>query len=134
MRGRRLKPAAALLGTALLFFFFSELFFYNEFAALPLVTGNATQALEHSVAMTGFYVAPKAQGTGLAARLLADGETRLAETGTTRAHLLCLEENTRAARFYDRQGWENLGPRDETLDTLEGPFPLTLLRFEKTLL
>ena len=57
MRGRRLKPAAALLGTALLFFFFSELFFYNEFAALPLVTGNATQALEHSVAMTGFYVA-----------------------------------------------------------------------------
>ena len=80
------------------------------------------------------YVAPEAQGTGLAARLLADGEARLSETGATRAHLLCLEENTRAARFYDRQGWENLGPRNETLDTLEGPFPLTLLRFEKTLL
>ena len=43
--GARTKPQAAanaaalLVGTALLFFFF-ELFFYNEFAARPLITGT----------------------------------------------------------------------------------------------
>ena len=79
------------------------------------------------------YVAPDAQGTGLAARLLADGETRLAAQGTTRAHLLCLKENARAARFYERQGWSNLGVREEALDTAEGPYPIKLFRFEKSL-
>lgn len=79
------------------------------------------------------YVAPEAQGTGLAARLLTDGESRLLGQGYTRAYLLCLKENARAARFYARQGWQNLGLSIETLTTLDGPFPIELLRFEKQL-
>ena len=76
----------------------------------------------------------EARGTGLAAALLVDGEKRLAENGVTHAHLLCLPENTRAARFYEKHGWDTGGPTMETLFTEDGPFALPLLRFEKTLL
>ena len=79
------------------------------------------------------YVAPNARGSGLAASLLADGEARLSAQGTKRAFLLCLIENTRAAGFYERFGWENLGPRADVVETLDEPFPLEVLRFEKTL-
>jgi GNAT superfamily N-acetyltransferase len=70
------------------------------------------------------FVAPSARGTGLAADLLANGEARLATKGVTSAFLLCLIENERAARFYEKQGWQNLGPRPETVDTLDGPFKI----------
>lgn len=79
------------------------------------------------------FVAPAARGTGLARRLLADGEARLAAGGTTRAFLLCVIENTRAARFYAREGWTDMGVSTETLQTEDGPFRLDVLRFEKRL-
>lgn len=77
------------------------------------------------------YVSPTTRGTGLAAALLADGEERLALAGIRRAHLLCLPENTRAARFYEKHGWTTDGPSIQTLFTEDGPYPLKLLRFEK---
>ncbi len=79
------------------------------------------------------YVSPAARGTGLAAELLAEGERRMARAGVTRAHLLCLIENKRAARFYERQGWENTGVKIDSLFTEDGPFELRVLRFEKDL-
>lgn len=79
------------------------------------------------------FVAHAARGTGLAAALLADGEARLAASGVTRAHLLCVIENTRAARFYEKYGWKNTGPSRESVFTDDGPFEFTVLRFEKTL-
>ena len=72
-------------------------------------------------------------GSGLAAQLLAEGEARLAQAGCQCAHLLCLPENPRAVRFYTRQGWTNAGRATANLDTLEGPYPLELFRFEKDL-
>lgn len=79
------------------------------------------------------FVAPAARGTGLARDLLSDGETRLKENGTERAHLLCVIENARAARFYARHGWEDMGVFHEAVQTEDGPFSFDVLRFEKTL-
>ena len=79
------------------------------------------------------FVAPDARGGGVAARLLADGEERLAANGIRRAHLLCVIENARAARFYERQGWTNMGVSVESVQTEDGPFAFKLLRFEKSL-
>lgn len=78
------------------------------------------------------FVAPAARGSGLAATLLADGEARLAAKGIRRPHLLCVIQNHRAARFYERQGWENMGKAIEAVQTEDGPFRFELLRFEKT--
>ena len=79
------------------------------------------------------FVSRAARGTGLAAALLSDGEARLKDNGIIRAHLLCVIENVRAARFYERRGWENMGVFREPVQTEEGPFVFDLLRFEKTL-
>lgn len=79
------------------------------------------------------FVSQKSRGTGLAAMLLADGEARLAERGVARAVLLCADGNDRAALFYQRAGWKNLGLRNESVETEDGPFFFDLLRFEKEL-
>ena len=79
------------------------------------------------------FVAPEARGTGLAATLLADAEARLYAKGVRRPHLLCVIQNARAARFYESQGWENMGIAREAVQTEEGPFFFDVLRFEKSL-
>lgn len=79
------------------------------------------------------FVAPQTRGSGLAINLLADGERRLAEQGIARAHLLCVIQNQRAIRFYERQGWLNMGVFYEAVQTDDGPFRFDLLRFEKDL-
>ncbi len=79
------------------------------------------------------FVDPSARGTGLAARLLSDGEARLKANGIARAHLLCVIQNLRAAKFYARQGWEDMGVHREAVQTQDGPFAFDVLRFEKSL-
>ena len=51
------------------------------------------------------FVAPEARGSGLAARLLAEGEARIAAAGHDAAWLHCSIGNDHAARFYERAGW-----------------------------
>ena len=72
------------------------------------------------------YVTPVARGTGLAARLLADGEARLAASGVRVGRIACAIGNDRALRFYEKHGWR--GGRGTI--TLAGSFDLevTLLR------
>lgn len=77
------------------------------------------------------YVAPEARSNGLAARLLTDGEKRLAGRGVGRARLDVGVENHRAARFYARQGWEETGSGEATVDSSAGPFRLRLRFFVK---
>ena len=79
------------------------------------------------------YVAPEARGSGLAAALLADGESRLAAAGHARAFLTCVIGNERAARFYRKSGWQNVGPVTEMVETSAGPYALEVWRFEKEL-
>ena len=79
------------------------------------------------------FVAPAGRGGGVASALLADGEARLAASGTRRAHLFCLPENTRAARFYLRQGWIDSGLQDMQPPAAGPVLRLQCIRFEKQL-
>ena len=83
--------------------------------------------------MYQLFVARKARGTGAAAALLADGETRLSKLGVETAWLACAIGNERAARFYEKSGWQRVGNMINELETPEGEFQLEVWRYEKRL-
>lgn len=80
-----------------------------------------------------FFVAEEARGTGLAAELIADAEARLAENGFKSAWLACAIGNRRAARFYEKAGWQLSGDVVISLETPDGTFDLRIWRYEKGL-
>lgn len=80
-----------------------------------------------------FYVAPDLVGRGVAAPLMALAEDALRDSGVRRAHLIASVGNTRAIRFYERQGWMHCGVQEADVSTLDGPFRLQVVRFEKAL-
>ncbi|MCA9757811.1 MAG: GNAT family N-acetyltransferase [Candidatus Eisenbacteria bacterium] len=77
------------------------------------------------------YVSAEARGKGVAAALLADGEERIAALGAETAWLACAIGNDRAARFYEKNGWERVGTVVSPLPTPDGTFPLEVWRYEK---
>ncbi len=77
------------------------------------------------------YVCAAARGTGVAATLIADAEAQIARSGADTAWLACAIGNARAARFYEKHGWQRIGTMVSELDTPEGPFPLDVWRYEK---
>ncbi len=79
------------------------------------------------------FVSPEARGSGAAAALIADAETRLAERGVETAWLACAVGNVRAARFYEKGGWRLAGAIVNPTETSSGPFPLEVWRYEKQL-
>lgn len=79
------------------------------------------------------YVAQEARGSGVAATLVADAEARLAANGVRAAWLDCAIGNLRAARFYEKCGWRRAGTVVSLLPTPEGPLPLEVWRYEKSL-
>jgi ribosomal protein S18 acetylase RimI-like enzyme len=79
------------------------------------------------------YVSAEARGTGVAAALIADAETRLAERGVEVAWLACAIGNQRAARFYEKAGWARAGVMIDEAETSAGAFPLEVWRYEKRL-
>ncbi|HET6360714.1 MAG TPA: GNAT family N-acetyltransferase [Gemmatimonadota bacterium] len=79
------------------------------------------------------YLSAKARGSGVAAALLADAETRLSQGGVEVAWLACAIGNDRAARFYEKWGWHRVGTEVKQLDTPNGSFPLEVWRYEKRL-
>ena len=80
-----------------------------------------------------FYVAPEAQRRGVGQTLMQDFEHIAATTGHHTAWLSCSVGNDRAARFYEKTGWQNKGVVTVDLETSKGPFPLPVWRFEKSL-
>ena len=80
-----------------------------------------------------FYVARAARGSGVAARLMADAEQRLAARGVTTAWLACAIGNDRAARFYEKQAWRRAGTVVYIAETPQGDIKLDVWRYEKTL-
>jgi GNAT superfamily N-acetyltransferase len=77
------------------------------------------------------YVAAHARGAGVAAALIADGESLLAARGVKMAWLACAIGNERAARFYEKTGWRRTGNVINVLTTPAGPFELEVWRYEK---
>jgi GNAT superfamily N-acetyltransferase len=69
--------------------------------------------LQHAGEVWGIYAAPEAWGSGAGKALLAAGLDTLAERGFAEASLWVLEDNPRARRFYEREGWTHDGARKQ---------------------
>jgi len=80
------------------------------------------------------FVSADAQGSGVAAALIADAEARLVARGVTTAWLACAIGNYRAARFYEKSGWDMAGRFVVASETSIGPFPVEHWRYEKRLI
>ena len=79
------------------------------------------------------FVAATHRGTGVAARLLREGEERLAAAGVKTAQLECTQGNDRAQRFYEKMGWRVACPGVQEIDTPEGRQSLDNWIMEKSL-
>ncbi|MEP5153694.1 GNAT family N-acetyltransferase [Planktotalea sp.] len=79
------------------------------------------------------YVGANARGSGVAQLLMDDCLSAIRANGHMTAWLSCAIGNDRAARFYTKQCWRNVGEETVLLDTSGAPFPLRLWRFEKEL-
>jgi ribosomal protein S18 acetylase RimI-like enzyme len=79
------------------------------------------------------YVSADARGKGVAQKLIAEVEERLAARGYKTAWLACAIGNDRAARFYEKSGWHNARTFVSELPVPNGPFFLEVWRYEKDL-
>jgi GNAT superfamily N-acetyltransferase len=79
------------------------------------------------------YVAAEARGLGVAARLIADAESRLAVRGVDTGWLACAVGNARAARFYAKSGWRRTRVDIYRSETANGQFDVDIWRYEKAL-
>lgn len=79
------------------------------------------------------FVSADARGTGVAAALVTDAETRMAGSGIGTAWLACAIGNDRAARFYEKCGWRLRGNMIHRLPVPDGVVELEVWRYEKVL-
>lgn len=77
-----------------------------------------------------FYVDAAFQGQGVAAALMAWVEEALAGR---LAWLACAVGNDRAARFYEKSGWERAGTEIYPVEAESGPSEVQIWRYEKDL-
>ena len=77
------------------------------------------------------YVDARHRGGGVATALLSDAERRVREAGHERAWLAVVPGNARARRFYERQGWVDIGLFDHAAPTDDEPVPTPCHRYEK---
>jgi GNAT superfamily N-acetyltransferase len=73
------------------------------------------------------------RGTGLGADLLRDAERVLQGRGCERATLDCLAANTRACAFYERHGWQAVGPKIDLVSSPDGDTEMVSTIYEKRL-
>jgi GNAT superfamily N-acetyltransferase len=79
------------------------------------------------------YVATEHRGTVVAAALLAEAERLVRAGGHGRAWLAVVGGNTRARRFYERNGWVDEGPFDHHAEGPDGPISVPAHRYAKRL-
>ena len=77
------------------------------------------------------YVSTHHRGTGVATVLLAEAERLVAVNGHERAWLAVVAGNTRARRFYERNGWTDEGLFDHHAPSADGPIPVPAHRYVK---
>ena len=102
------------------------------FVAGPVGAPEGFAVLDHDE-LDQFYVAPVARGTGFAARFIAAIEAEFARRSIHQPWLIASVGNDRAARFYTKAGWQNVGIVDGVVEIPDGTFSLPCWRFEKTL-
>jgi ribosomal protein S18 acetylase RimI-like enzyme len=78
------------------------------------------------------YVSAESRGTGAAAILTADAESRMRDAGVETAWLACAVGNNRAARFYEKHGWTRAGLMSHEPDD-SGGITFEVWRYEKRL-
>lgn len=78
-----------------------------------------------------FYVSKSAIGFGFSAALMSDALKQLKSRGFDRAWLACAINNNRAAMFYEKMGWQNVGVSTITIHLPNGAEPLDIWRFER---
>ena len=59
-------------------------------------------------ALEALYVAPQFRSSGLGAKLLADAEDAMRESGAAELSLDCVCKNIAGRKFYERNGWRVL--------------------------
>ncbi len=78
-----------------------------------------------------FYLSKTAIGGGYARQMMLHALAELRKRGFVRVWLACGIGNNRAARFYEKMGWENVGVSTITIHLPSGSEPLEIWRFEK---
>jgi ribosomal protein S18 acetylase RimI-like enzyme len=78
------------------------------------------------------FVSAASRGSGAAADLIADAESRMREAGVETAWLACAVGNERAARFYEKHGWYRVGTVMHQPDD-SGGIEFEVWRYEKRL-
>ena len=101
------------------------------------VVGDPGKPLGFSITkddeLNQLYVSADARGKGVAQKLIAEVETRLADEGYKTAWLACAIGNDRAARFYEKCGWYLARNFVNELQLPDGIFKLEVWRYEKEL-
>ncbi|AXB42292.1 GNAT family N-acetyltransferase [Amycolatopsis albispora] len=77
------------------------------------------------------YVSAAHRGSGVAKLLLAEAERLVAENGHPVAWLAVVAGNTRARRFYERQGWTDEGLFEHAAPHGDGPITVPAHRYVK---
>lgn len=77
------------------------------------------------------FVDKKSQGTGVAGALMQHALEQIKTNGAQTAWLSCSIGNARAAAFYEKTGWRNVGEETVAVDTSQGEFDLAVWRFER---
>ncbi|WP_232660346.1 GNAT family N-acetyltransferase [Pseudonocardia sp. TRM90224] len=77
------------------------------------------------------YVASTFRGLGVADHLLAEAERLVAQAGHAAAWLAVVAGNTRARRFYERNGWADEGPFGYEASAEDGVLTVPCQRYVK---
>jgi ribosomal protein S18 acetylase RimI-like enzyme len=77
------------------------------------------------------YVVREHRGSGVAPRLLREGERLVSENGFEYAWLAVVAGNRRARRFYERSGWIDEGPFDYLAAGPDGTISVPSHRYVK---
>jgi ribosomal protein S18 acetylase RimI-like enzyme len=77
------------------------------------------------------FVDRHARGTGVAQKLIADAERRIAATGAPLIWLAVATENAPAVRFYEKCGWVRKAAFEYAAETPNGPVGVPCYRYER---
>lgn len=91
-------------------------------------TSSRSEAFQGFGEVVSLYLLPEYFGQGLGQSLLQAAEERLYRQGFDRLHLWVLAENTRARRFYERNGYHLT---EHAMELVIGGKPLIEIAYQK---